>query len=66
MIVYATLLVVVFVVCIVILLTLRLNKFQLKELLYYQYNYIPEPLLSVVKVHNLKNDVSLQHLGSHK
>lgn len=57
MIIYATLLVVIFIVCTVILLTLRLNKFQLKELLYYQYNYIPEPLLSVVKVHSLKNDM---------
>ncbi|AAM95067.1 hypothetical protein HaMNV_gp073 [Helicoverpa armigera multiple nucleopolyhedrovirus] len=57
MIIYATLLVVIFIVCTVVLLTLRLNKFQLKELLYYQYNYIPEPLLSVVKVHSLKNDM---------
>nr|WRQ96317.1 pif-7 [Mamestra configurata nucleopolyhedrovirus A] len=57
MIIYATLLIVIFIVCTVVLLTLRLNKFQLKELLYYQYNYIPEPLLSVVKVHSLKNDM---------
>ncbi|WBB27290.1 PIF-7 [Mythimna sequax nucleopolyhedrovirus] len=57
MIIYAALLVVIFIVCTVILLTLRLNKFQLKELLFYQYNYIPEPLLSVVKVHSLKNDM---------
>lgn len=59
MIVYAVLLVVVFVVCIFILITLRLNKFQLQELLYYQYNYIPESLLSVVKVHRLKNDLPI-------
>ncbi|ABM45770.1 unknown protein [Spodoptera frugiperda multiple nucleopolyhedrovirus] len=57
MIVYVLLLVVIFVVAIIVLLTLRINKFQLKELLYYQYNYIPETLLSVVKVHRLKDDV---------
>ncbi|ACI28776.1 agip74 [Agrotis ipsilon multiple nucleopolyhedrovirus] len=55
MIVYAVLMVVVFAVCVFILITLRLNKFQLQELLYYQYNYIPQSLLSVVKVHRLKN-----------
>ncbi|AIZ48621.1 asb064 [Agrotis segetum nucleopolyhedrovirus B] len=55
MIVYVVLMVVVFVTCVFILITLRLNKFQLQELLYYQYNYIPESLLSVVKVHRLKN-----------
>ncbi|ACI47433.1 ORF63 [Spodoptera eridania nucleopolyhedrovirus] len=57
MIVYITLMVVIFVIAIVVLITLRLNKFQLQELLYYQYNYIPETLLSVVKVHRLKDDV---------
>jgi Per os infectivity factor AC110 len=54
MIVFITLLIVLFVVCTTILFTLRLNKYQLKELLYFQYNFIPEPLLSVVKVHSLK------------
>ncbi|AAZ38233.1 ORF-67 [Agrotis segetum nucleopolyhedrovirus A] len=59
MIVYMVLMVVVFAVGVFILITLRLNKFQLQELLYYQYNYIPESLLSVVKVHQLKNDLPL-------
>ncbi|AYN45011.1 se51 [Alphabaculovirus alterspexiguae] len=57
MIVYAILMVVIFITCIVVLITLRINKFQLQELLYFQYNYIPESLLGVVKVHRLKNDV---------
>jgi hypothetical protein len=59
MIVYIALMVVIFVIAIVVLITLRLNKFQLQELLYYQYNYIPETLLSVVKVHRLKDDLSV-------
>ena len=59
MIVYIILIVLVFIVCLFVLLTLRLNKIQLQELLYYQYNYIPEPLLPVVKVHKLKDDLSL-------
>ncbi|QAT90343.1 PIF-7 [Spodoptera exempta nucleopolyhedrovirus] len=57
MIVYGILLVVIFVTCIVVLITLRINKFQLQELLYFQYNYIPKSLLGVVKVHRLKNDM---------
>ncbi|AAF33590.1 Unknown (Ac110) [Spodoptera exigua multiple nucleopolyhedrovirus] len=59
MIVYIALMVVIFVIAIVILITLRLNKFQLQELLYYQYKYIPETLLNVVKVHRLKDDLSI-------
>ncbi|AUV65337.1 PIF-7 [Alphabaculovirus myunipunctae] len=67
MIVYAILLIVVFVTCATILFTLRLNKHQLKELLYYQYKFIPETLLGTVKVHNLKHgdSLSVQHLRKH-
>ncbi|QNV47877.1 per os infectivity factor 7 [Alphabaculovirus altersperidaniae] len=59
MILYVLLAIVIFVVAIVVLITLRLNKFQLQELLYYQYKYIPETLLGVVKVHRLKDDLSV-------
>ncbi|QEI03452.1 PIF-7 [Spodoptera cosmioides nucleopolyhedrovirus] len=59
MIVYIALMVMIFVTAIIVLITLRLNKFQLQELLYYQYKYIPETLLGVVKVHRLKDDLSV-------
>lgn len=65
MIVYIVLMIVIFATAIIVLITLRLNKFQLQELLYYQYNYIPETLLNVVKVHRLKDDMSVQHFGVH-
>ncbi|QEI03619.1 PIF-7 [Rachiplusia nu nucleopolyhedrovirus] len=55
MVLYIVLLVLVFVLCLIILLVLLINKSQLRRLLYYQYNYIPEPLISLVKVKNLKN-----------
>lgn len=54
MLVYLVLMVVIFVVCLSILVLLLVNKSQLRQLLYYQYNYIPEPLISLVKVTNLK------------
>ncbi|AGR56845.1 ac110 [Hemileuca sp. nucleopolyhedrovirus] len=54
MIVYIVALIIIFVLFVVLLFTLRLNKNQLGRLVYYQYNYIPEPLISLVKVNNLK------------
>ncbi|AAG53836.1 unknown [Helicoverpa armigera nucleopolyhedrovirus] len=33
---------------------LRQNKRDLRRQLYYQYKYIPEPLVSLVTVHKLK------------
>ncbi|ACO53542.1 unknown [Euproctis pseudoconspersa nucleopolyhedrovirus] len=54
MLVYVLLLIVVFACAVAALLTLRLNKNQLKKLIYYQYNYIPESLTDIVTVKNLK------------
>lgn len=54
MLLYLVLMVVVFIVCLYLLMLLLANKSQLRQLLYYQYNYIPEPLLSLVEVTNLK------------
>ncbi|QED40614.1 PIF-7 [Chrysodeixis includens nucleopolyhedrovirus] len=48
------LLVVIFVICVSVLILLRINKSQLRQQLYYQYKYIPEPLISLVTVENLK------------
>ncbi|ABY65818.1 hypothetical protein [Orgyia leucostigma nucleopolyhedrovirus] len=54
MIVYIVLLVVLFVLCLTALAVLRLNKNQIARLVYFQYNYIPDALTGLVKVHNLK------------
>ncbi|ABI35766.1 hypothetical protein [Ectropis obliqua nucleopolyhedrovirus] len=54
MFVYMVVLFVIFALCLTVLFTLRLNKNQMRQLIYYQYNYIPEPLISLVAVHNLK------------
>nr|AKN91053.1 ORF-83 [Buzura suppressaria nucleopolyhedrovirus]QYF10565.1 per os infectivity factor 7 [Buzura suppressaria nucleopolyhedrovirus] len=52
--VYIILVTFVFIVAVIGLFTLRINRNQLARLVYYQYNYIPEHLVSLVKVHNLK------------
>ncbi|QWO71636.1 per os infectivity factor 7 [Orgyia pseudotsugata single capsid nuclopolyhedrovirus] len=54
MIVYVVAIIVVFVLCVMALMTLRLNKNQISQLVYYQYNYIPDALTGLVKVHKLK------------
>lgn len=54
MIVQIILLTLVFVVCVGILYLLKLNKKQVERIVYYQYKYIPEPLLGVVKIIDLK------------
>lgn len=61
MIVYVALMVVVFVVFLTVLVVLSVNKIQLRQMLYYQYKYIPEPLIRFVKVDRLKtyDDVSV-------
>ncbi|ADB84432.1 hypothetical protein [Apocheima cinerarium nucleopolyhedrovirus] len=52
--IYIICIIVIFVFFTFLLLTLRLNNNQIKRLVYYQYNYIPEPLISLVKVRSLK------------
>ncbi|AWW14450.1 hypothetical protein KM620_gp090 [Hyposidra talaca nucleopolyhedrovirus] len=52
--VYIIFVVFVFILAVISLLTLYVNRVQLARLVYYQYNYIPEPLISLVRVHNLK------------
>nr|ANS70993.1 hypothetical protein [Lymantria dispar multiple nucleopolyhedrovirus] len=44
----------VFVVCLFLLLALKSNRKQINKLIYYQYKYIPEPLISLVSVKKLK------------
>jgi flagellar basal body-associated protein FliL len=56
MIIYIILLLTLLVVAAVMLFVLVLNRAQVKKSLYYQYNYIPEPLIRYVKVDNLKYD----------
>ncbi|AAR28874.1 ORF110 [Leucania separata nucleopolyhedrovirus] len=55
MLTYVVLIVVLFVVFVTILFVLRLNRQQVAKVLYYQYNYIPKPFISFVKVYALKN-----------
>ncbi|AAZ67463.1 hypothetical protein [Trichoplusia ni single nucleopolyhedrovirus] len=61
MIVYVVLLIVVFVVFLTVLVVLAVNKIQLRQMLYYQYKFIPEPLIRFVTVDRLKtyDDVSV-------
>nr|UQV25630.1 hypothetical protein [Spodoptera litura nucleopolyhedrovirus] len=48
-------LVIVLTVCFVTMLfVLRTNRQHVEKILYYQYNYIPKPLISLVKVYKLK------------
>ncbi|QHB21755.1 ac110 [Artaxa digramma nucleopolyhedrovirus] len=54
MLVGIVLMVLVFVCAIATLLTLRLNKNHISKLIYYQYNYIPEPLVNLVEAKGLK------------
>ncbi|AUF81607.1 ac110 [Malacosoma neustria nucleopolyhedrovirus] len=54
MLVYIILLIVIFCMGVWGMLVLKLNKQHVRKNVYYQYNYIPEPLVSLVKVHNLK------------
>ncbi|QYC92793.1 Per os infectivity factor 7 [Trabala vishnou gigantina nucleopolyhedrovirus] len=61
MFVYIIALVFAFVMFVTILITLRLNRNQTQKLVYFQYNYIPEPLVGLVKVRSLKHDLSEQH-----
>ncbi|AXU41546.1 PIF-7 [Alphabaculovirus altermyunipunctae] len=55
MLTYALLIVVLFVLFVTVLYVLKLNKQQVAKVLYYQYNYIPKPFISFVKVYALKN-----------
>ncbi|ABF47432.1 ac110-like protein [Clanis bilineata nucleopolyhedrovirus] len=52
---FIILIVIIFVVACYSLITLRLNRKQTETDLFYQYNYIPQPLLPFVKVHKLKH-----------
>jgi hypothetical protein len=54
MLVYIILLCVIFSMGVWGLVVLKLNKHHVRKNVYYQYKYIPEPLVSLVKVHNLK------------
>ncbi|AKN80591.1 hypothetical protein [Perigonia lusca single nucleopolyhedrovirus] len=54
MIVFIVFVIVSFFVALAILFTLRLNKKLVENLVYYQYNYIPQPLVKHVKVFDLK------------
>lgn len=55
MLVYFALIVVLLATFVTVLFTLRLNKKQVEKVLFYQYNYIPKPLISLVKVYALKD-----------
>ncbi|AAC70292.1 LdOrf-106 peptide [Lymantria dispar multiple nucleopolyhedrovirus] len=52
--VHFVLLVTTFLVCAFLLFALATNEKQVRKILYYQYKYIPEPLISLVEVINLK------------
>ncbi|AIU41327.1 ac110 [Sucra jujuba nucleopolyhedrovirus] len=54
--VYIVLAIFVFAVAVVLLILLKINKFQVQRYVYSQYNYIPESLISFVEVYSLKPD----------
>ena len=54
MLVYAVLLVLTLIVFVGLLFVLRTNHEQLRERAFYQYNFIPQSLISLVKIHKLK------------
>jgi hypothetical protein len=56
MIVYIVLIFLFFVVAVIAVFTLRHNKLLVRRRVYYQYNYIPAPLVGLVRVHELKYD----------
>ncbi|AXS67749.1 ac110-like protein [Cryptophlebia peltastica nucleopolyhedrovirus] len=48
------LMIIVFIAALVMLTLTKLNKKIINEIVYFQYNFIPEPLISLVNVIRLK------------